>query len=177
MSESTTYALRQRLIDIAARDVGKVESSYNQGTHIKTYWPATSYPEGYRDKAPYCAAAVCKWVQEWLQDPEVLAALGKTPAKAEAWRCKSAAAFGWKKWAQDKGVKIFTDAPGVDLRAGDIMVFDMSHIGLVVGDGNAGNIIKTIEANTSDGNDRDGKYVAARKRARSLALCFIRMME
>jgi hypothetical protein len=177
MSESNTYEIRKRLVDIAARDVGKVESSYNQGAHIKAYWPATTYPDGYKHKAPYCAAAVAYWVQQWLKDPEVLRALGKTPAQAEAWRCKSAAAFGWQKWAKDKGIKIMSDAPGIDLRAGDIMVFDMSHIGIVVGDGKAGNIINTIEANTSDGNDRDGKYVARRKRARSLALCFIRMME
>ena len=55
------------------------------------------------------------------------------------------------------------------------MIFDMSHIGIVTGT-RGKNTVLTIEANTSDGNDRDGVYIAKRVRARRLALAFVRIM-
>ena len=99
-----------------------------------------------------------------------------TPEKVEAFRCKSPAAFGWRDWANKKGLLVMNDSENHVLRTGDFMVFDMSHIGIVVGTSGK-KTVRTIEANTSDGNDRDGVYVARRSRARSLALCFIRIMD
>src|SRR5689334_4922697 len=96
----STLALRQRLIAIADKDVGQMETSRNHGPAIEKFWPATSYPEGYANREPYCAAGVSYWVREWLKDPSVLAALGKTPQEAEKWRCKSARAFDWIDWAK-----------------------------------------------------------------------------
>ena len=47
----STLHLRQRLVYIAKDDVGKIESSRNQGAAMKRYWPATSYPEGYANRS------------------------------------------------------------------------------------------------------------------------------
>lgn len=171
---ATTYHLRKRLIDIAARDVGQIETSRNRGPAMKRYWPATDYPEGYANREPYCAAAVCYWVREWLRDPEVLAAFGMSAAKADAWRCRSAAAFGWLDWAKRKKLTILSDSPTETLHTGDLMVFDMSHIGIVTND--SGEQVSTIEANTGPSGSRDGDGVWAKTRPRSLARAFIRLL-
>jgi len=170
----STLHLRQRLVYIAKDDVGQIESSRNQGPAMKRYWPATSYPEGYANREPYCAAAVCYWVREWLKDPEVLSALGMTPTKAESWRCKSAGAFAWFDWAKKRGLLTMTDGAANTLHAGDIMIFDMSHIGIVFND--SGSEVFTIEANTGPTGGRDGDGVWEKVRQRSLARNFIRLI-
>ena len=170
----STLALRKKLIDIALRDVGQLETSRNRGPAIKKFWPATTYPEGYKDRQPYCAAAVCYWVREWLALPEVAAAFGKTPAQLDAWRCKSAAAFGWLEWAKRREVHVLSDSILNNLHAGDLMVFDMSHIGVVADD--SGQNVYTIEANTGASGGRDGDGIFQKVRSRTLARGFIRLL-
>jgi hypothetical protein len=170
----TTFELRQRLVEIARRDVGQVESSRNRGEWIRKFWPATTYPEGYQDRAAYCAAAVAYWIQEWLKDPEVCKALGKTPQEARNWRCKSAAAFGWRDWAHKKGLVVMDDKMTHTLHKGDLMVFDCSHIGVIVTDHEEW--VHTIEANTGNQSTRDGDGCWEKVRHRSAALCFVRLL-
>lgn len=170
----STLHLRKRFVEIASLDVGEVETSRNQGPAIKKFWPATSYPEGYKHRAPYCAAAMCYWLREWLKDPEVLEALKLTPAKAETWRCKSAAAFGWTDWARQKKLTILSDSMKETLHTADIMVFDMSHIGIVYND--EGSKVMTHEANTGPSGGREGDGIWSKVRERSLAREFIRIL-
>ena len=172
----STLAIRQALVEIARRDVGKVEVTRNRAPFIARYWPATSYPNGHADRQPYCAAAVCYWVREWLKLPEVLAALKMTPTGAERWRCKSARAFDWLDWAAARKLEVLSDRPTERLRVGDLMVFDISHIGIVKDDDDAGNVW-TIEANTGNGSVRDGDGCFERMRNRSAARAFIRLIE
>lgn len=169
-----TLHLRKRLIDIARRDVGQMETSRNRGPAIAKFWPTTSYPEGYANREPYCAAGVCYWVAKWLKDPEVLAALGMTPAKSEAWRCKSAAAYGWLDWAKKKGLLVMGDSINNTLHTGDLVVFDFSHIGIVYDDYK--DRIKTIEANTGVSGGRDGEGIFDKDRPREIARSFIRLL-
>lgn len=170
----STFNLRKRLVDIALRDVGQTEVSRNQSPTIRKFWPATSYPSGHSERQPYCAAAVCYWVMEWLKDPEVLAAFGMTAAAAEKWRCKSPAAFGWTTWARDKGLLVMGDSMKNVLHTGDIMVFDMSHIGIVTDD--SANRVMTIEANTGASGGRDGEGIFQKNRTREIARDFIRLL-
>lgn len=169
-----TLALREKLVAIAKKDVGQMETSRNRGPAIAKFWPATSYPEGYANREPYCAAGVVYWVREWLRDPEVLAALKITTTSAESWRCKSARAFDWQDWGKSKGLLIMNDGQANVLHTGDIMVFDMSHIGIVTDDFDSH--VRTIEANTGATGGRDGDGIFEKVRARSLAKCFIRIM-
>ncbi len=170
----TTYPLRKLLIDIAARDVGQVETSPNHGPAIAKFWSATTYPDGYNNREPYCSAAACYWVREWLMLPEVAAAFGKSPKELDAWRCKSATAFGWIDWAKSKGLLILDDRPGNVLHTGDIVVFDFSHVGIVEDDYD--NRIKTIEANTGAKNQSDGEGIERKDRPREIARAFIRLL-
>ena len=167
-------SLGAALAAIAAKDINKLEASRNRAPWIQKFWPATDYPEGHTNREPYCAAAVAYWISEWLKSPEVLANLGMTAAHAERWRCKSPRAFGHLEWARAKGVRILSDAPGLRLQAGDLMVFDMSHIGVV--ESQTGNTVYTIEANTGASGGRDGDGCFRKIRPRSIARAFIRLV-
>lgn len=172
---SETYHLRQQLLGIARRDRGRTEITKNHAPWIEKYWPATSYPEGYQNREPYCAAAVAYWVREWLDDSDVLAAFGFTPEKAEKWRCKSAAAFEWINWAKDKHLQVLN--PHAILHAGDIVVYSRSHIGLVTDDDNTteGPFVE-ISANTNAAGDREGEGVFEKPRNRHAVKNFIRIL-
>ena len=169
-------SLGSRLAAIAAADVGKLEVGRNRAPWIQKFWPATDYPDGYANREPYCAAAVAYWVRQWLLDPAVLANLGMTAAAAERWRCKSAGAFRWLEWARAKGVKTCPDAPGVRLQPGNLMVFDMSHIG-VIESATTTSTIYTIEANTGASGGRDGDGCFRKVRRREMARGFIRLVK
>jgi hypothetical protein len=171
----SNLAIRQKLVEIARRDVGKVEVTRNRAPWIAKYWEATTLPNGHTDRQPYCAAAVAWWVREWLKLPEVLAALKMAPAAAERWRCKSARAFDWLDWAQKRGLEVLSDRPTERLRVGDIMVFDMSHLAVVKDDDTSG--VYTIEANTGATGSRDGDGCFEKVRQRHQARAFIRLID
>lgn len=174
-----SYELRKRLVDIAKRDVGKLETSRNQADWIRPYWQATSFSSGHLERAPYCAAAVAYWVQQWLKIHDVLETMGMSSTGAEKWRCKSARAFDWIIWAKSKGLLVMDDSRRNVLHTGDIMVFDMSHIGIVETDHDLGDrsVIYTIEANTGEQGGRDGEGCFAKVRDRSMARAFIRLLD
>ena len=171
-----TLELRERLVAIARKDVGQIETSRNHGPAIGKFWTATTYPEGYKNREPYCAAAGCYWLRQWLLDPEVLHALKLTPLTAEEWRCKSPSAYGWIDWARGKGITVLPDSPDVVLHTGDIVIYDFSHWGVVFDDYK--DRIKTIEANTGPptGSQRDGDGIYEKDRPREIARCFIRLL-
>lgn len=209
-----TLELRQKLIDIARRDVGKVEITHNRAPWLSKLWTATDYPNGHVDRQPYCAAGMAYCVREWLKDKDVLAQLKLTPFMAEAWRCKSPAAFAWNTWAlnrkaaMQKELKLLEDPsykpsprsvqaqtleankqvfiineqkdrnegnPRQRLRVGDLMIFSMSHIAVVVND--AGSTVYTIEYNTGANGSRDGEGCYEKIRDRKEARFFVRLMD
>lgn len=178
MSSLSTFPVRQRLIDIARAEVGTVETpaASNSGPRVKEYQSTTSLGgTGW----PWCAAFVCWCIQQWWKDPASRFALErahglKTDADFEKWRPKTAAAFGFHQWAESRGLEIFNDAPGHTLKTGDIMTFDMSHIGLVITD--YSDRVQTIEGNTSDTGTRDGGGVFIKTRRRTEARRFIRIL-
>lgn len=169
----STYALRQKLIEIARKEIGTTEiGTSNTGPRVKQYQAATSLDgTGW----PWCAAFVCWCVQQWLKDGDVRAALKLTSqAAVNAWRPKTAAAYGFHEWAADRSLLVMDDSPDNVLHTGDLVTYDFSHIGIVVTD--EGPLIHTIEGNTDGGGGRDGGGVWAKTRQRSLARKFIRML-
>lgn len=178
--EMSFYELRKKFVSIARRDVGKVEASRNRGDWIKRLWPMTNYPEGYADRAPYCAAGVAFCFASWVKDMEVAAAIRATYGanlNIENWRCKSAAAFGWTEWARKNKVKVISDK-FANIHTGDIVVYEYSHIEIVVDDDP-----KTAEGfiaigyNTDSGASRDGEGCYEKPRSRSRVREFIRVLE
>lgn len=165
---------RQLLIDVAYTDLNKVEVTRNRAPWIEKLWTATTYPDGMRNREPYCAAGDCWVLKEWIARLSALGelkkTLGMTGSEAERWRCKSARAFGWEDWAKAKGLKILPDT-AKNVPKGAFMVFDMSHIGIVETD--LVNMVSTIEYNTGATGGRDGDGCFQKTRAKSLAKCFI----
>lgn len=176
MSVSPTYKLRLQLLDIARRDVDKKETSKNQAPHIRKFWPATTYKAGFENREPYCAAAACYWIKEWLKDPKVLKAFGFTAQEAEAWRPKSARVFDWPEWAKKaKGVKILPK--NAILHYGDVAIYKYSHLEIVSNDDNTttGPFV-AVGANTDKAGSRDAEWTTEKPRSRSSVQCFIRLI-
>jgi hypothetical protein len=211
----STLHLRQRLIDIAKRDVGKVEISHNRAPFIAKYWSATDIPNGMQLRYPYCSSFVAYCMREWLKDKEVLAQLQLTPETAERWRGKTAGAFVWgNTWAPGKiaayekekklrenpsykpspssvqaqtfvangQVLVINEKrdrlegkPRQRLRLGDLIILDVSHIGIVISD--SANIVSTVEGNTGANGSREGDGVWLKQRDRKDVRCFVRLMD
>jgi hypothetical protein len=161
------------LADIAADQIGVREIGGNNcGEKIRQFQKATDLkPAAW----PWCAAFVDWCISQWINEPNVVEWLNLHNSPDE-WRPKTALAFGLIDWAKSrpKTTTILTeDAPA---KAGDIVVFDFSHVGIVEFD--AGEKIITIEGNTNGKGDRDsttGDGVWRKTRIKSLAKNFIRI--
>lgn len=161
-----------KLVALALAEVGtREEGGNNCGKEIVEYQKATWLEPG---PWPWCAALQCWLMREWLKDPETCFSLNIPPGKEEEWRCKDASAFGWEKWAKSKGLMVLPET--VPAKTGDIVIFDFSHIGLVVKD-QIGSFIDCCEGNTNGKGDREsttGDGVWLKKRNHTLAKCYIR---
>jgi hypothetical protein len=166
----------QKLIDLAQKEVGTREAAVNNtGVRIEEYQGATWLAPG---AWPWCAAFTSWLMREWVEDDQIREALRLTSFPiAEKWRCRDASAFGWEKWAAQKGIALIPETEKA--KAGDFVVYDFSHIGLVVEDQPRQKTkILTIEGNTNGKGDRDsdtGDGVWRKERAPSLAKSYIRI--
>lgn len=176
----STYDLRLKLLEIARLDRGKVEVTKNQAPWIAKLWPATTYPDGMKNREPYCAAGVAYCVREWLRDGSVLAAFGFTPEQAEKWRCKSASVYkaedSWLNWAkQAKGVTVLPKT--CILHAGDLVVYSYSHIEIVTDDDGTNNgAMICLGYNTDASGSADGQGCYEKPRNRAKVRSFIRLL-
>lgn len=165
-----------KLVEMALAEVGtREEGGNNKGAQIVEYQTATWLAPG---PWPWCAAFLCWILRKWLYSiPDAAFMLSIPPDKVKEWRCQDASAFGWEKWAKAKGLKILPET--AKAKAGDIVIFDFSHIGLVVED-QTGATFRAVEGNTNGKGERDsesGDGVWLKTRNQSLAKCFIRLHE
>lgn len=164
----------KKLAELALSQVGVKESGgNNRGAKICEYQSATNLtPAAW----PWCAAFCCWIIREWLKDPEVVKWLGlkiKTPSQ---WRPRTAAAFGFIKWAQDRPATTKVLGEMAKPQVGDLVVFDFSHIGIVVKV--VGKKIVCVEGNTNQKGTRDsesGDGVWLKTRTASLVRSYIRI--
>lgn len=172
----------QKLIEIARKEVGTREGTKNNtGARIVEYQGATWLAPG---AWPWCAAFTSWIMREILEDEEVRNYLKTyfkraelTFAQAEKVRCRDASAFGWEKWAKANGFKVLSETNLA--KAGDFVVFDFSHIGLVIQDQTSiTKKILTIEGNTNGKGERDsitGDGVWIKERDPKLTKSYIRI--
>jgi CHAP domain len=146
----------KRLIELATHEVGTHEvGGNNRGPRIEQYQSATWLKPA---PWPWCAAFICWIVREWLlSSPEACGRLElRTKAQAESWRPRTAGAFDFERWAKEKNLRVLGSKALA--KAGDIVVFDFSHIGLVVKDQiRPATTLETIEGNTNSKGARDSK--------------------
>jgi|688.fasta_scaffold17753_5 hypothetical protein len=164
----------EKLVEIALSQVGVKEvGGNNKGAKIREYQTATSLkPAAW----PWCAAFTSWIIREWLKDPEVVKWLNLKLLTPEKWRPKTAAAFGYIEWAKSRPAttKILTEK--AKPQVGDLVVFDFSHIGIVVKVGEKN--FQCVEGNTNGRGTRDSKSgdgVWLKTRTSSLVRNYIRI--
>lgn len=165
LPNSSRSVMISKLIAVAKGELGVIENGKynNQGVGIEKYWGATSAGsnsyniittrKGKQAAPPYCAAYVCWCVQQ----------SGIIP---EEFRPKDAYCFNWSNWANTTGknysLKI---ANPREFKKGDIVIFDISHIGIMLNDfvfdiSKSEEKMTIIEANT--GPDKSGSTSVVR---------------
>ena len=150
---SDNAALRRQLVAIAAGKVGAQEAGGNNlGPSVVEFQRATLLPPG---PWPWCAAFVDWCIREWLRIEPVRVALGlRSAGEAETWRPKTALAYGLESWAKAAGLAVLPEHAVA--RAGDLVTFDFSHVGIVALDQPAASgVVETIEGNTNGAGERD----------------------
>lgn len=166
--------MHDKLVSIAMSQVGVREIGGNNcGPKVREYQAATELPPG---RWPWCAAFVDWCLREWLKDASTQTWLNLKTTSYNRWLPKTAAAFGFLKWAKNRAetTKILSskDRP----KPGDIVVYDFSHVGIVT-DALA-NSIEAVEGNTNGRGDRDstsGDGVWLKSRRKSLIQAFVRI--
>lgn len=144
--------LAQSLVLLAQKEVGVEEiDGTNCGKRVNEYKAATNLPP---DEAwPWCAAFICWLVREAMNGRSYTF---KRPTTAGAWDFEN-----WSK-RQDESTHTLRN-PGRDIRAGDIVIFTFSHIGLAI-DSPIDDSVATIEGNTDYYGSREGGGVYRKRR-------------
>jgi hypothetical protein len=143
-----------KLIAFAREEIGVSEvDGTNCGPRVDQYKAATwlDSNKGW----PWCAAFICWLVREAIDEEEVAF---KRPRTAGAWDFEN-----WAKQETTNGIEL-RKPTNEDIKAGDIVVFTFSHIGLAVKDIDSSGYVVTIEGNTNGEGSREGGSVLEKKR-------------
>jgi hypothetical protein len=160
-------SIARLLVHLAIADLGIKETSKNQGPGIAKYWPATTYPDGYKNREPYCAAAVCYWIHEACADRKIAFDLPR-----------SARAFDFLTWpSKELNQGLLYLNKRADLLPGDIVVWEFSHVSVLEHPApKTQTHLRTLDANTSpESGDNEGGGVYRRTRDRTLARGIVRI--
>lgn len=146
--------LATRLVTLARAEVGVEEiDGTNCGQRVNEYKAATNLPAS--EPWPWCAAFIC-----WL----VRGAMEQCGGHYTFARPTTAGAWDFERWsrAQDDSTQTRKPHEG-DIKAGDIVIFTFSHIGLAVSDARDG-CVETVEGNTDQAGSREGGGVFQKTR-------------
>ncbi len=150
-------SLASKLVELARKEIGVEEiNGSNCGPRVNEYKAATWLPA---DKAwPWCAAFVCWLVREAMRETGLKeTATFKRPQTAGAW--------DFENWSLAQDQTTWTLKPhGGDIKAGDIVIFTFSHIGIAAEDNQHDGWIETIEGNTDFAGSREGGGVYRKRR-------------
>ena len=146
--------LAEKLVALARLEIGVEEvDGTNCGVRVDAYKSATNLPP--HESWPWCAAFIDWLVREAMRDggPYTFA----RPTTAGAWDVEN-----WSK--KQDGSTHTLRTPGNDIKAGDIVIFKFSHVGLCVRGAEADRI-RTIEGNTDAAGSREGGGVFEKSRS------------
>jgi cell wall-associated NlpC family hydrolase len=156
--------LAEKLIALAKKEVGVEEvNGTNCGPRVNEYKSATWLDE--TKSWPWCAAFICWLFREGMKD-------GSYTFK----RPQTAGAYDFENWCreQDKSVTLKKPHNG-DIKPGDIVIFNFSHIGIAIGSPDSTGYVKTIEGNTDAEGSREGGGVYEKRRKLSSIRSIIRV--
>lgn len=165
----------EKLVEIALSQVGVKEvGGNNNGPKIREYQSATNLKPA---SWPWCAAFTGWVIREWLKDYEAIKWLGLKTMTPEAWRPKTAAAFGYIAWSKDRPATTKVLSNRSKPQVGDFAVFDFSHIGVITKVLSNGSF-QCVEGNTNGRGTRDsesGDGVWLKTRQPSLVRSYVRI--
>lgn len=147
-------SISDKMVNLARAEIGVSEiDGSNCGPRVDQYKAATWLDP---DKGwPWCAAFMCWLVREAIEGEDVPF---KRPQTAGAWDFEN-----WARKQVSNGVEL-RKPTNEDIKAGDIVVFTFSHIGLAVKDADSSGYVTTIEGNTNGVGSREGGSVLEKKR-------------
>jgi cell wall-associated NlpC family hydrolase len=152
-SAPTGNTIAEKLVALAKKEVGVEEvNGTNCGPRVNEYKAATWLDS--TKSWPWCAAFICWLFREAMKD-------GKYTFK----RPQTAGAYDFENWCrqQDSSVSLKKPHSG-DIKSGDIVIFNFSHIGIAVGSPDSDGYVKTIEGNTDGAGSREGGAVLEKRR-------------
>lgn len=157
--------LSEKLVSLAKKEIGVEEvNGSNCGPRVDEYKAATwlNPKKGW----PWCAAFICWLFREGMKD-------GKYSFK----RPRTAGAWDFENWCRQQDNSVILRKPHKnDVKAGDIVIFTFSHIGIATGPPDSSGLVPTIEGNTDGAGSREGGSVLAKKRKLSQIRSVIRVM-
>ena len=150
--------LAEKIVAIAVAEIGVEEiDGTNCGPRVNEYKAATWLPA---DKPwPWCAAFVAWVIREAMK--------GGLDANGRPYtfqRPQTAGAWDFENWSRAQDGSTQTRKPaGDDIKAGDIVIFAFSHIGIAIADAKDG-CVTTVEGNTDSAGSREGGGVFLKSR-------------
>lgn len=145
------------IVHIATKEIGIEEvNGTNCGPRVDQYKAATVLPP--HEQWPWCAAFV-----DWcILQAMTASGVKETPTFT---RPKTASAWDLEQWSLKQDDTTNTKRnPGRDIKAGDIVIFTFSHVGIATGEPDSSGLVPTIEGNTDGGGSREGGIVMNKKR-------------
>ena len=146
-------SIPEKMVSLAREEIGVSEvDGTNCGPRVNTYKAATWLDA---DKGwPWCAAFICWLIRESIEGEDV-----------KFTRPETAGAWDFENWAKRQSSLVGLRKPtNEDIKAGDIVVFTFSHIGIAIADINSSGYVKTIEGNTNGVGSREGGSVLEKNR-------------
>lgn len=142
--------LPSSIVSTALREVGIEEvNGTNCGPRVDDYKAATNLPP--HESWPWCAAFVDFCVMKAMEKEGISeTATFKRPRTAGAWDLEN--------WSlkQDNSTQT-KRSPGADIKAGDIVIFKFSHVGIAIKDADPHtDTVETCEGNTDVSGSREG---------------------
>lgn len=144
------------IISTARAEIGVEEvAGTNSGKRVNEYKGTTWLPAS--ESWPWCAAFVCWVVLQAMTFNKVKETPGfKRPRTAGAW--------DFENWSRKQDGTTNTKKPhDGDIKAGDIVIFTFSHIGIAIEDAKDGSVV-TVEGNTDQAGSREGGGVFRKTR-------------
>jgi hypothetical protein len=157
--------IAEKLVDLAKKEVGVEEvNGTNCGPRVNEYKSATWLDS--TKSWPWCAAFICWLFREAMKG-------GTYTFK----RPQTAGAYDFENWCREQNNSVLLKKPhGGDIKAGDVVVFTFSHIGLAISEPDESGYVATIEGNTDGFGSREGGAVLIKKRKLSSIRSRIRVM-
>ena len=153
-------SIAEAIAQAAESKIGVRESGGpNKGAGLQPFFDADNYdPNGPKpgdDGYAWCAAFVCWCVKVAVAGRAITFQRPTTPG---AWALEA-----WSL-AQDNSTHTLKN-PGKEIRRGDVVIFEFSHVGIATGPVDYNGRVPTVEGNTGPSGGREGDGVYRKLRA------------